>query len=235
MQVGEGERIAVHAVARPELALEVHRPEIIRLRGDRGHTARMYRRPAAPPRPHEPSTRQQVARGAHGRPVDGGVAWREPGEQLGRAPRRVHLAGRAPQFRHPVRDSVRAGMRGVAALAQGGSAAGVVARQPLVASLAAHAVARAEFGHRIEPVLVIGDEAFALVHGIGVDIGGEVGGGARLGSERVELREGGVPRLRLRRVRQPSEQADEVHRRCRHEVGEVGLRVAPVRRPSEPA
>jgi len=52
-----------------------------------------------------------------------------------------------------------------------GAPLGVVASEPLVARLAAHAVARTELGHGVVATLVIGDELQALVHGCSLQPG----------------------------------------------------------------
>src|SRR6185437_4595520 len=66
---------------------------------------------------------------------------------------------------------MRAVMRCVAPLAEAEWPLGVVASEPLVARLAAHAVAFTELGHGGVATLVIGDELQALVHGCSLQPG----------------------------------------------------------------
>src|SRR4029078_10974756 len=67
--IGDGERIAIHAVPRAELPLEVGGPEIIRRARDDGYDARMLMRPTAPTASDEAAARQQLRGGARGGPV----------------------------------------------------------------------------------------------------------------------------------------------------------------------
>ena len=67
--IGDGERIAVQAVAGAELALEVRRLQVVWRAGRDGHHPRVLMWPAAWALVHEPATREQIGDGAGGRPV----------------------------------------------------------------------------------------------------------------------------------------------------------------------
>jgi hypothetical protein len=69
------------------------------------------------------------------------------------------------QLGHRCRDAMRTVVRCAAAIVKGSAASVLEAVQPLVARLPADGVAGTELRHREEPMPVIGDEAFALVHG----------------------------------------------------------------------
>ena len=125
--VGERQRIAVDAVPGAELPLEVHGPQVVRRMGGRRDDAGVHRRAAATAWSDQPAAGEQVARGAHRRPGHVGVLRREPGEQLRRAPARVRLAGVTQERGDVVGDALRRVVRGAAAVAQRGAAAGVVA------------------------------------------------------------------------------------------------------------
>jgi hypothetical protein len=56
-------------------------------------------------------------------------------------------------------------VRGAAAVAECRATAGVEAIEPCIASLPTDVVAIAELGHGVQTVLLIADEAFALLHG----------------------------------------------------------------------
>jgi hypothetical protein len=163
--IGNRERIAVDPVSRAELALEVGRPEIVRLDRRRRHHARMHVR-ASPPAPlDQAASRQQVCRGARrGPPRDARMARCENAQQLARAPERMLAAQRAQQLRELGVDPVRAMMRGSTAIAQTASPLLLEPLNPLVANTAAHAVARTELRHReaITPRIV--NELQALFH-----------------------------------------------------------------------
>ena len=89
-------------------------------------------------------------------------------EDLLGAPERMRSPGGAEQGRHGGRDAVGAVMWGPAAIGEGGAAALGGAGHPLVAGGATDAVAFTKLGHRIEPRVDISDEAFALLHRIGL-------------------------------------------------------------------
>ena len=82
MLVGHGQRVAVDAISRPKVALEVGGPQIIRLSRGRGHHAGMRVGAATAALLHQPAARQQVAGGADRRPLP---LRRLPPQQIGRA------------------------------------------------------------------------------------------------------------------------------------------------------
>jgi hypothetical protein len=80
--IGDGQRITVDGVLGSEVALEVGRPEIIRVRRRERHDARMGRRTAPPPLRHETVSCQQIAGRADGRQLEAGVPRCQPLEEL---------------------------------------------------------------------------------------------------------------------------------------------------------
>ena len=118
MEVGDRERVAVLPVAGAELALEVCRLQVVRRMRRRGDDAGMGRVVAAAARLHEAPALEQVARGAHGGPVNPRVPRPQPVEQLLQAPVARLPARRAEEFGDGVVDAVRAVVRGPAPVAQ---------------------------------------------------------------------------------------------------------------------
>jgi hypothetical protein len=163
--VGDGERVAIDAVAGPEVPLEVRGPEIVRLRRDRRDHAGVLRVAPAPAFLDEAAAGQEIAGGADGGPVQGRLPRSQPGQELGGAPARMLAARRADHRRDGRGDAVRALMGRAAAIAQPLASVLLEAVEPLVAGLAADAVPRAKLDHRIEIQPVILDEALSLVHG----------------------------------------------------------------------
>jgi len=163
--VGDRERIAVHPVAGPEVALEVRGPQVVGRVRHRRHHAWMVVWPAAPALLHQTPTRQEVARGAGGGPVDVRGSARQPLQEHARPPARVRLARRADLLRHVRGNAVWAVVRRAATIAQRGSSALLHTVDPLVAGFSAHVVPRTQIGHGVEVQPVVGDEAFAFVHG----------------------------------------------------------------------
>jgi hypothetical protein len=112
----------------------------------------MLMRASPPPLQHEAAAREEIGGGARSRPRD---HTRMPGaqdaQQLARAPEGVLPPQRADELRDRRVDAMRTVMRRAAAIVQPASAFLVVAREPLVADLATHAVPRAELRHR-EPI-----------------------------------------------------------------------------------
>src|SRR5260370_29502954 len=84
--VGDRQRIAVDAVAGPEVALEVRGPEIVGLRGGRRDDAGMLVVPPPAAFLDEAAASQQIARGAYGRPVHGPVPRPQPRPNVWGAP-----------------------------------------------------------------------------------------------------------------------------------------------------
>src|SRR5439155_26192297 len=68
--------------------------------------------------------------------------------------------------RHGWRDAMRTPMRRAALFSQPGNARVHVARDPLVARLAADAIARAELGHCVELAIPVCDEVHPFLHGV---------------------------------------------------------------------
>jgi hypothetical protein len=147
--IGESERIAIDAVARAELALEVGSPQIVGQRGERIDHTRVGRHSAAPARHKEPGALQDRARHAHRRPVvDPRMALAEPGQQQLRSPVGMPLPRGDNEVRDPVGRLKRARVR--CATPRGEAEAAVLgdARDPLVSCLAANPVAGAQLLHR---------------------------------------------------------------------------------------
>jgi hypothetical protein len=166
--VADRQGVAPHAVARGELALEIGGPEIVRGVGGRWHHAGVLMRPAAPALLDQACSDEEVPRRAHRGPRlrgDLGIPRREPVEQLAGAPIRMRAPRPAQQIGDRWRDAVRTVVGGMAPILQAAPSVLVVAGQPLVAGLAADGVPRAELRPRVEAAPIIGDEAFALVHG----------------------------------------------------------------------
>src|SRR6185436_4039395 len=72
---------------------------------------------------------------------------REHAEQLASAPEGMRLTGADEQFRHGVRDLVRAPVRGPAPIREATAALRVVPSQPFVADTAADTEPRTELAH----------------------------------------------------------------------------------------
>ena len=98
--IRDRQRVAVHAVARPELPFEVRCPQIVRrCRRDRSD-AGMLVRPPAPPTPHQAAAREQFRGRARGRPIgDLGMPTAQHFEQLPRAPIGMQPAELTEQLR----------------------------------------------------------------------------------------------------------------------------------------
>jgi hypothetical protein len=163
--VGDGERVAIDAVAGPEVPLEVGGPEVVGLRRRRGDDAGMLVVASTPALLYEAAASEEIAGGADGGPVQGRLPRPQPGQELGGPSARMLPARGADHGRDVRRDAVGALMRGATAIAQTLAAVLIEAIEPFVAGLAADAVPRAEFDHRIQVQPVILDEALSLVHG----------------------------------------------------------------------
>jgi hypothetical protein len=83
--------------------------------------------PPAPPLLHQPTPRQEIARGADRGPVHGRVSGPQPGHELGRAPARMLAPGGADHGRDLLRDPVGTMVRRPAPILQA-SAAGLMKR-----------------------------------------------------------------------------------------------------------
>jgi len=80
--VGDRKRVAVDAVARAEVALEVGGPEVVGLRGGRRDDTGMLVVAATPAFLDEAAAGQEIAGGADGGPVQGGLPRPQPGQEL---------------------------------------------------------------------------------------------------------------------------------------------------------
>ena len=98
--IGDGERIAVPAVAHPELALEVRAPDMVRRHDQRGGLAGMA--DLAPARfvTHQSAALEQRAGRRAARQLPRGVAPGQVGEQLPGAPGRMAMAQRHQRVDH---------------------------------------------------------------------------------------------------------------------------------------
>ena len=163
--IGDGQRVAVDPIPRPELPFEVRRPQIIRLRGGGRHDTWMRVHASPPPFFHQALARQEIPRGADGRPRPTRMPRFEPIQKLFGPPGGMLAPRVANQMRGLFRDAMGTLMRRTAAIAQRLPAAFVKPIDPLVASLSADVVPRAQFGHRVQAELPIADESLALFHG----------------------------------------------------------------------
>jgi len=160
----DGQRIAVEAVARAELALEVGAPDGVGRVHGCGWPARMS---AARPTPFgwdETVAVQDSVDGADGRRVSIGEAIAEKPLQLGGAP-----AAAAAELEDGLddlsRSGVRAGVRPVGTIAEVLGPQLLEAAEPLIARLAADTVAAAELGEGEEAALGVDHEVEPFVHG----------------------------------------------------------------------
>lgn len=152
------------AVARFELAFEVDRPDRVGLGDRRGGLAGMGAAPRPPAFGHTAVALEDAVNSRNGWDARIGPIRPEEFLELGRAP-----APAMPQGEDRLDDLGRRGMRTamrlMRAVAQGVRAGVGVAREPLVAGLAADAVATAEFGEGAGRVLGVEDKTLAFVHG----------------------------------------------------------------------
>jgi hypothetical protein len=166
--VADRERIAPHPVLGGELPFELRRPEIVGGGGVRGHDAGMLMGPppAAPLDQALPG--EQIADGAHGGPGgvgDLGMPRGQPVEQLARTPVRMGSPRLAQEVGEFLANAMRAVLRRMAPITQAASALLVVTGEPLVTGLATDAVAGARLRSGVQTAPIVGEEAFALVHG----------------------------------------------------------------------
>ncbi len=160
----DGERIAVEAVARAELALEVGAPDSVGRVHGCGWPAGMSAAHSTPSGWDETVAVQDSVDGADGRWVPIGEAISEEPLQLGGAP-----AASAPEFEDGLddlsRSAMRAGMRPMGAIGEAIEPQFLEAAEPLIARLAADTVAAAELGEREQATLGIDHEVEPFVHG----------------------------------------------------------------------
>ena len=160
------QRVAIHAVAGPEVALEVRRPQVIRLERRRGHDARVGVVPATAPLLDQPPARQEVTGRAGGRQIQrraadaSASAGSSSGPQLG-------CCRRAAQIASATSAAIRCGQWCGARLRSRSPSRPprLVARHPLVAGLPADSVPLAQLDHRVQVPLPVRDEPHALFHG----------------------------------------------------------------------
>jgi hypothetical protein len=162
--VGHRERVTVHAIAGPKVALEVRGPEIIGVSGRDRHDAGMLVVAPSAAFLDQPLARQEIPRRADGRKIDARVARAQPVQELVGPPARVPPTGLADQRRHLVGDLVRTPLRRPAAIAQPVAPALIKAVQPLVACFPTDAVPRTQLNHGVQGQPVIPNEAFSLFH-----------------------------------------------------------------------
>ena len=82
VQISNGQRIAVNAVACSELTLEVRRPEVVRRRRRGWYSTRVLPLSTTPPRLHEPVSLKNVGDGAARRPLELRVSSAQHSQQL---------------------------------------------------------------------------------------------------------------------------------------------------------
>ena len=164
MQVGDRQRVAIDPVAGPEVALEVGGPQIVGLRHGHGDDPGMLNVAPAAALLHQPPARQEIAGGADGGPVHGGMPWTEPRHELGGAPAGMLAPRRTDHGRDLTGNAVGASMRRSAPVPQALPARILEALEPFVARLPTDAVPRTEPGHRVRRQPVIANEPFSLLH-----------------------------------------------------------------------
>jgi hypothetical protein len=169
--VGHGERVTVHAITGPKVALEVRGPEIIGRGGCDRHDAGM--RVVATPSAFldQPRACEEVPCRADRRQSDRGVPRAEPVQELLRPPARMLPTGLADQPRHLVGDLVRTPPRRPAPVAESFTASPIESVQPLVTGLPTDTVPRTQIGHRVQGQPVVAHEALALFHGCSLQPG----------------------------------------------------------------
>ncbi len=168
VRVGHRQGVAVEAVERLELALEVGAPDLVRSGGSQRHRPRMPRR--APPSAWLDQTmalEDGPDRRGH-RQHEGGVTRGEVVEELAWPPPWVRLPAGDEESLHLRRGLVGARLRGAVLISKAVEAALLEAAEPLVAGLAADVEASAELGHGVEALLMGEDEAGAFGHGAGL-------------------------------------------------------------------
>src|SRR5438445_5423948 len=164
--VGDRQGIAVRAIAGAEVALEVRGPHVVRPRGNEFGRARMLPGSAAAAPPHESPAVQEIARRTCCGQLEPRAAVGEPYEQLAGTPARVLPPRLDDRRRDGGGDAVRTAMRRAASFCEPGNADVRIAREPLVARLAANAVPGAQLGHRVQPPIPVRDEVQPFLHGI---------------------------------------------------------------------
>ena len=166
MLVRDGERVAVRAVARPELPLEVGGPEIVRGGRRRAYHPRVDRRAPTPAVLDQPPAGQQIGDRTRRRPgAPARMPPREDGEELAGSPMRMRCPLRDQELDHAARGLMRAVVRGATPITEPGPSLGIVAREPLVPNPSTHAVAGAQLAHR-EPITQgVADKPQPLIHG----------------------------------------------------------------------
>jgi hypothetical protein len=163
--VGHRQRIAVDAIAGPEVALEVCSPQVVGVvRRRRHHTGvRVVPEPSA--LLDQAAPRQKVTRRARSRQVQRRVTPLQPMQNLVRPPARVLPAHAADRLRHGGRDPVGTFVGSPAPFAQALGALPLVTLDPLVPRLPADPVPLAQLHHRVQVPLPVRDEPHTLAHG----------------------------------------------------------------------
>src|SRR5437667_9622327 len=119
---------------------------------------------AAPP--HESPAVQEIARRTRCGQLEPRAVVGEPYEQLAGTPARVLRPRLDDRGRDGGGDAVRTAMRRAASFCEPGNADVRIAREPLVARLAANAVPGAQLGHRVQPPIPVRDEVQPFLHGV---------------------------------------------------------------------
>jgi hypothetical protein len=166
--VANRERIAPDPVPGGELPFEIGGPQVVGGRGDRRHHTRMLMGAAAPALLDHALADEEIPHRAHRGPRflrDLRMPRPEPVQELARPPVRMLAARLDQEVGHFRVDAVGTMMRGVAAILQAPPALLVIAGQPLVAGLATDAVAGSQLRSGVQTAPIVGDEAFALLHG----------------------------------------------------------------------
>jgi len=163
--IDHGERIAIDAVGGEELTLEVHGPDVVRLRRHGEGLARVTGRRAAATWANEMSAFEEIADGAGGWPGRAGKASFEPGFDLAWTPEGMILADGHHASLDLSRSGVGTELRATFAINEARRAFLEVTRAPLVAGLATDAIVGAEVGEIEEALLKVADEVGALGHG----------------------------------------------------------------------
>ena len=163
--VGDGERIAVAAVAGLELPLVVRAPHRIRGAHDRRGPAGMAEAAARAVRGDEPVPTQDVADRRAAREGPPRVPPLEECPQLLAAPDGVSMASLQDCGDDLVGGLIRGAMGPARVVVEAGGPEAQVAVDPFVARLAGDAISIAELRDRLGLAQVVGDEPRPLVHG----------------------------------------------------------------------
>src|SRR5688500_4028948 len=118
MLIRDGEWIAVDAIARGKLALEVRCPEIVGLGCGRRHHSRMLVGPTPTSLLHEPTASEEIPNRADRGPIETGMPWREVVQELAGPPVRMLATRSAEEFGRRVSNAVRTAVGSSAAIGE---------------------------------------------------------------------------------------------------------------------